>query len=69
MDKFDFPGVVLTRTAEVLVVHSQQPLTVFSSAVVGGGMMCVRYLLNRRVHRDYNLIMVNPRLCRGTPKV
>ena len=37
MDKLDFPGVVLTRTAEVLVVHSQQPLTVLSSAVVGEG--------------------------------
>jgi hypothetical protein len=45
MDKLDFPGVVLTRTAEVLVVHSQQPLTVLSSAVVGGGMVRVRYLL------------------------
>jgi iron complex transport system ATP-binding protein len=56
MDKLDFPGVVLTRTAEVLVVHSQQPLTVLSSAVVGGGMVRVRYLLNRRVHRDYDCL-------------
>ena len=54
MDKLDFPGVVLTHTAELLVVHSQQPLTVLSSAVVGGGVACVRYLLNRHVHRDYN---------------
>ena len=43
MDQLDFPGVVLTRTAEVLVVHSQQPLTVLSSAIVGGGMVRVRY--------------------------
>ena len=56
MDKFDFPGIVLTRTAEVLVVHSQQPLTVLSSAVVGGGMVRVRYLLNRHVHRDYDCL-------------
>jgi hypothetical protein len=42
MDKLDFPGVVFTRTTEVLVVHSQQPLTVLSSAVVGGGMVRVR---------------------------
>jgi adenosylcobinamide hydrolase len=56
MDKLDFPGVVLTRTAEVLVVHSQQPLTVLSSAVVGGGMVRVRYLLNRHVHRDYDCL-------------
>jgi iron complex transport system ATP-binding protein len=54
MDKLDFPGAVLTRTAELLVVHSQQPLTVLSSAVVGGGVVRVRYLLNRHVHRDYN---------------
>jgi iron complex transport system ATP-binding protein len=56
MDKLDFPGVVLTRTAEVLVMHSQQPLTVLSSAVVGGGMVRVRYLLNRHVHRDYDCL-------------
>ena len=56
MDKLDFPGVVLTRTTEVLVVHSQQPLTVLSSAVVGGGVVHVRYLLNRHVHRDYNCL-------------
>jgi adenosylcobinamide hydrolase len=56
MDKLDFPGVVLTRTAEVLVVHSQQPLTVLSSAVVGGGVVRVRYLLNRHVHYDYNCL-------------
>jgi iron complex transport system ATP-binding protein len=56
MDKLDFPGVVLTRTAEVLVVHSPQPLTVLSSAVVGGGMVRVRYLLNRHVHRDYHCL-------------
>ena len=56
MDKLDFPGVALTRTAEVLVVHSQQPLTVLSSAVVGGGVVRVRYLLNRHVHRDYNCL-------------
>jgi adenosylcobinamide hydrolase len=56
MDKLDFPGVVLTRTAEVLVLYSQQPLTVLSSAVVGGGVVRVRYLLNRHVHHDYNCL-------------
>jgi iron complex transport system ATP-binding protein len=56
MDKLHFPGVVLTRTAEVLVVHSQQPLTVLSAAVVGGGMVRVRYLLNRHVCHDYNCL-------------
>jgi adenosylcobinamide hydrolase len=56
MDTLDFPGVTLSHTAEALVVHSQQPLTVLSSAVVGGGMARVRYLLNRHVHRDYNCL-------------
>src|SRR4029434_5316201 len=56
MDKLDFPDVVLTRTAEVLVVYSQQPLTVLSSEIVGGGMVRVRYLLNRHVHHDYNCL-------------
>src|SRR5689334_19717406 len=56
MDGLDFPGIALTRTAEVLVLYSQQPLTVLSSAVVGGGMVGVRYLLNRHVHHDYNCL-------------
>jgi adenosylcobinamide amidohydrolase len=56
MDKLDFPGVVLTHTAEVLVLYSQQPLTVLSSAVVGGGLVRVRYLLSRYVHRDYHCL-------------
>src|SRR5262249_13445682 len=56
MDQLDFPGAVLTRTAEMLVVHSQQPLTVLSSAVVGGGVVRVRYLLNRHVHRAYHCL-------------
>jgi iron complex transport system ATP-binding protein len=56
MAKLDFPGVTLTHTDEVLIVHSQQPLTVLSSAVVGGGVARVRYLLNRHVHRDYDCL-------------
>jgi iron complex transport system ATP-binding protein len=56
MDTLDFPGVTLTYTAEVLVIHSQQPLTVLSSAVVGGGLARVRYLLNRHVHHDYHCL-------------
>jgi adenosylcobinamide hydrolase len=54
MPTLDFPGVVLTCTPEVLIVYSQQPLQVLSSAVVGGGFIRARYLLNRHVHRDYN---------------
>jgi iron complex transport system ATP-binding protein len=42
-----------TRTTEAMVLCSQQPLQVLSSAVVGGGFVCVRYILSRYVHRDY----------------
>ena len=54
MDKLDFPGVAVTLTAEAFILRSEQPLEVLSSAVVGGGLVRVRYLLNRHVHRDYN---------------
>lgn len=54
MHQLDFPGVTLTCTSEVLIVRSQQPLEILSSAVVGGGFVRARYLLNRHVHRDYN---------------
>ena len=54
LDTLDIPSVALTCTPEVLIVRSQQPLEVLSSAVVGGGFVRVRYLLNRHVHRDYN---------------
>ena len=56
MDKLDFPGVVLPRTPEVLALYSQHLLTVLSSAVVGGGMVRVRYLLNRHVRHDYSCL-------------
>ncbi|MGE3537050.1 MAG: adenosylcobinamide amidohydrolase [Candidatus Tectimicrobiota bacterium] len=54
MDGLDFPGVVANLGPEVLVLHSQQPLVVLSSAVVGGGLGQARYLLNRQVPRDYD---------------
>ena len=54
MPPLHFPGVELTCTSEVLIVSSQQPLEVLSSAIVGGGLVRARYLLNRHVHRDYN---------------
>lgn len=54
MPQLDFPGVTLTCTPEVLIVRSQQPLEVLSSADVGGGFVRARYLLNRHVHGDYN---------------
>ena len=50
----DFPGLTLRQSPEALVVYSDQPLTVLSSAEVGGGLTRVRYLVNRHVHRDYD---------------
>jgi len=42
MDKLDFPGVVLTRTAEV--ADCAQPAAAYSAvlSVVGGGVVRVR---------------------------
>jgi iron complex transport system ATP-binding protein len=49
----DFPGVMATLSAEALVLRSQRPLYMLSSAVVGGGFQCARYVVNRHVHNDY----------------
>jgi iron complex transport system ATP-binding protein len=49
----DFPGVTATLSAEALVLCSQQPLQTLSSAVVGGGFLRARYIVNRHVHKDY----------------
>jgi adenosylcobinamide amidohydrolase len=38
---------------EALVLCSQQPLQTLSSAVVGGGFLHTRYIVNRHVHKDY----------------
>lgn len=65
MDKLDFPGVVLPRTPEVLALYSQQLLTVLSSAVIGGGMVRVRYLLNRHV-RPRDLVLGSARTLRAS---
>lgn len=49
----DFPGMTATLSAEALVLCSQQPLHMLSSAVVGGGFWRARYIVNRHVHKDY----------------
>ena len=49
----DFPGVMATLSTEALVLCSQQPLRMLSSAVVGGGFQRARYIVNRHVHKDY----------------
>jgi iron complex transport system ATP-binding protein len=51
--RLEFPGVAVTVTEEALVVRSEKPLLVLSSAVAGGGMARVRYIINRHVERGY----------------
>ena len=51
--KLAFPGIEVTRTREALIVRSERPLTAVSSAMVGGGMTQVRFIVNRHVRRDY----------------
>jgi adenosylcobinamide hydrolase len=52
--RFDFPRVMLTVSQEALVLYSPRPLQMLSSAVVGGGFVRARYILNWHVHKDYD---------------
>jgi iron complex transport system ATP-binding protein len=49
----DVPGVTAMLSVEALVLCSQQPLQTLSSAVVGGGFLRTRYIINRHVHKEY----------------
>lgn len=49
----EMPGVTATLSTEALVLCSQQPLHMLSSAMVGGGFLRARYIVNRHVHKDY----------------
>jgi iron complex transport system ATP-binding protein len=48
------PGITLTRTQQVIHLQSDAPLTVLSSAVVGGDLATTRHILNMHVHDNYN---------------
>jgi iron complex transport system ATP-binding protein len=50
----DFPGITATFSPEVIILHSQHPLHVLSSAVVGGGLIDTQYIINRHVDKKYN---------------
>lgn len=50
----EFPGLTAAINPEVIVLHSQQTLRVLSSAVVGGGLIETRYILNRHVPKNYD---------------
>jgi adenosylcobinamide hydrolase len=46
-------GISITQTPEVIHVRSASPLTVLSSAIVGGGFRRVSHILNAHVDKDY----------------
>ena len=52
--RLDFPGVILTLNNEVLLLRSWTPLHTMASAVVGGGLSRVRYILHKYVNPDYS---------------
>jgi adenosylcobinamide hydrolase len=48
------PGITVTIDAAAVQVTSRTPLTVLSSAVVGGGLCRARHILNMHVADDYD---------------
>ncbi len=49
-----FPGLDIELDRQVLVLSSAQPLHCLSSAIVGGGILDTRVILNRHVDKDYD---------------
>ncbi len=52
--KLDFPFLTASLTPEVLVLHSERPLKMLASAVVGGGFTQAHYIINRHVIKGYS---------------
>lgn len=52
--KLNFPEVSLTVTSESIVLSSSKPLAVLSTAMVGGGFLKTRYIVNRHVEHGYS---------------
>jgi adenosylcobinamide hydrolase len=52
--KLPIPGVAVTIDAAAVQVISDRPLTVLSSAVVGGGLCRARHIVNMHVADDYD---------------
>lgn len=50
----DFPGVTVQHDDEALILRSENPLTMLSSAVVGGGVTQARVIINRHVSKHYD---------------
>ncbi|MFC1975972.1 adenosylcobinamide amidohydrolase [Chloroflexota bacterium] len=49
-----FPSVTATLSAAAIMLQSEHPLNILSSAVVGGGMTRARCIINRHVDKTYN---------------
>jgi iron complex transport system ATP-binding protein len=47
------PGITLSHSDDMLVIESERPLKVLSSAVVGGGLIRTRRIVNAYVDKDY----------------
>jgi iron complex transport system ATP-binding protein len=56
----DFPDLTTRLAADVLLLHSQQPLHVLASTVIGGGFSQARWIINYHVSKDYH--QADPRL-------
>lgn len=54
----DFPGITLRCEENLLILESQEPLTVLSSAMIGGGFLQTHTIVNAHVHK--NLDLSNP---------
>lgn len=52
--QIDFPGITHQQDETALVLHSDQPLQILSSAVVGGGFMQTQTIINRHVDKTYD---------------
>lgn len=59
MKNFDFPDTTIERISgnpgDALVLRSRRTLCTLSSAVVGGGFGSARTIVNRHVHKDYDV--------------
>ncbi len=48
------PGIAFSIDEAAVHVASQEPLTVLSSAIVGGGLRAARHIVNMHVRKDYD---------------
>lgn len=54
MIEVGFPGITVEMTPEILILRSDHPLRVLSSAVVNGGFTRTHGIINRHVDKNYD---------------